>query len=67
VRDMRAVVKEVERIFAMVGDDVLAGDEDVVPGAKQILHEFGVALLKLGIVVCKLMDLLLQPMASSLQ
>jgi hypothetical protein len=64
---MRGVVEEVEHIFKMVGGDVQAGDEDVVPGAKQILHDLGVALLKLGIVVCKMMELLLQPMASSIQ
>jgi hypothetical protein len=64
---MRGVVEEVEHILGSVGGDVQAGDEDAVPGAKQILHDFGVALLKLGIVVCELMGLLLQPMASSVQ
>jgi hypothetical protein len=54
---MRASLKKAGHLLAKVQ----SGDEE--PDAP-VLEDLGLALLDLGIVVCRLIDMLLHPMAS---
>jgi hypothetical protein len=63
---MRAFMKYAQYLLTnKVGDYVQACYLPAAPDAEQILYELGMTLLDLGLVVCKLMDILLRPMATA--
>jgi hypothetical protein len=63
---MRMFIKRAQYLLAnKVGDYVQACYLPAAPDAEQILHDFGMTLLDLGLTICKLMEMLLKPMAAA--